>query len=921
MNYDSLEKQNNELYLRSGPHIFSHARPYYSQSQVDKNSHQDERFPMGSLEEGFLKNLVETTLDNGQRIEPFSPESTGMPSSSRTLFESMVDSTKITKEINAEDVRRNGHLSVQDVRPSVLRPSDDREGHNSGSSKTGTAIVKRNVLLHPRPHTPNSNEDVPVLGLENGQPFRRHYSAPERKHNYHKKRERTQVEEPPCNGSQGGDYNSLHTRQDFDQKTIQELCIHCDSSQQGLCMGNQVYQQFPAPPNDFSVLERRTSSSTPQNLRQDAIRPLDETRGDDNSGTLRRAKINIEEDLCYTGQTLTRRGFYSRNLKQVCGRSCNPSPLQIFLPCNLLPLDESFSEDQVRRLWLLQPQVFRNKGKQPHLTKVASTDEEFLLPLNVKPVRLLNLDTILPQFNKEKLDRFLHLLDLLGEARPTKKFSASRRSKCLLTLQDINLLLEHDIIGKVDTGKQVSRFPHIIPFSVIEEKERGQRRRFIAWPKESNEAVRNKGYIPQVPLQHISAYLPAVLEEYAFITDLTTSFFQVAIPEPFRDRFQFEGPDGLLCELHRLPMGHVVSPEIMQSITSVLAGHPDYTKSSFTRNIAIPIQQEVIVHVWIDNVRFVGPKQQVMAQKESFLQRCVEAHATLNTEDTYSGRRYNFIGVYFNHEDNSVQVREKTLSRLQPYHGNLTFGEAERLYSQLQFCSGILGISPSRFYHPISIFRHRASVLSKAAYLINQPVHFPKQCQKELQLWIEEIKSNQPRVINKPRNTHTFTLFTDSSLEGWGGVLINEETFTIWSYGSKWTNMANAHINELEALAVPYALHTVSSKIPKHSTIHLKIDNTVVLGSLRRGRSNTESINKCINLIENWFAKHECDFDFQYIASVDNLADRPSRNKHLIIDGSEVSFKRWENVNEGRKYFKTLMEKIATTINGKVVNH
>ncbi|PWV19199.1 hypothetical protein C3747_11g288 [Trypanosoma cruzi] len=110
----------------------------------------------------------------------------------------------------------------------------------------------------------------------------------------------------------------------------------------------------------------------------------------------------------------------------------------------------------------------------------------------------------------------------------------------------------------------------IIPFSVVEEKTTGLRRRWIAWPRDKN---RDDPYEANFPLLHISHYLPPVMAEAASCLDLKASFFKVSLPRETRHLFRCRVEDDTLVELTRLPMGYKAGPEILQiTIASAIAG-------------------------------------------------------------------------------------------------------------------------------------------------------------------------------------------------------------------------------------------------------------------------------------------------------------------------------------------------------------
>ncbi|ESS55381.1 hypothetical protein TCDM_13152 [Trypanosoma cruzi Dm28c] len=73
----------------------------------------------------------------------------------------------------------------------------------------------------------------------------------------------------------------------------------------------------------------------------------------------------------------------------------------------------------------------------------------------------------------------------------------------------------------------------IIPFSVVEEKTAGLRRRWIAWPRDKN---RDDPYEANAPLLHTSHYLPHVMAEAASCLDVKSSFI-VSLPRETRHLF------------------------------------------------------------------------------------------------------------------------------------------------------------------------------------------------------------------------------------------------------------------------------------------------------------------------------------------------------------------------------------------------
>ncbi|RNF18369.1 putative target of rapamycin (TOR) kinase 1 [Trypanosoma cruzi] len=124
----------------------------------------------------------------------------------------------------------------------------------------------------------------------------------------------------------------------------------------------------------------------------------------------------------------------------------------------------------------------------------------------------------------------------------------------------------------------------------------GLRRRWIAWPRDKN---RDDPYEANVPLLHISHYLPPVMAEAASCLDVNSSFI-VSLPRETRHLFCCRVEDGTLVELTRPRMGYKASPEILRITTSAIAR---VTTVAHRLWAAPPL---VRIDVWIGNIRIAG---------------------------------------------------------------------------------------------------------------------------------------------------------------------------------------------------------------------------------------------------------------------------------------------------------------------------
>ncbi|RNC48558.1 target of rapamycin (TOR) kinase 1 [Trypanosoma cruzi] len=113
------------------------------------------------------------------------------------------------------------------------------------------------------------------------------------------------------------------------------------------------------------------------------------------------------------------------------------------------------------------------------------------------------------------------------------------------------------------------------------------------------------------------------MAEAASCMDLKASFFQVSLPWETRHLFRCRVEDGTLVELTRLPMGCKAGPEILQIITSAIAG---VTTVSHRLWAAPPL---VRIGVWIGNILIAGSKGDVTLWEAQVLRNADSCHATI----------------------------------------------------------------------------------------------------------------------------------------------------------------------------------------------------------------------------------------------------------------------------------------------------
>ena len=144
----------------------------------------------------------------------------------------------------------------------------------------------------------------------------------------------------------------------------------------------------------------------------------------------------------------------------------------------------------------------------------------------------------------------------------------------------------------------------------------------------------------------------------------------------------------------------------------------------------------------------------------------------------------------------------------------------------------------------------------------------------------EDLHWWEQNIIQATASLHPFpdidlTIYTDASMEGWGANIGTNNTIN-----SRWTSLEQSmHINELELLAILYAL---KSFLPAYAgALHVRImtDNTTAVTYInKQGGTHSISCNKITIDIWSICQKYQCHLSAAHIPGIHNtLADIASR--------------------------------------------
>lgn len=508
--------------------------------------------------------------------------------------------------------------------------------------------------------------------------------------------------------------------------------------------------------------------------------------------------------------------------------------------------------------------------RRTHTSRVAKGDDIKTIPLQQVGVPVLDLEEVVSMMNKCTRERFTEVWNNLAKV-PTdvndELHGDWEEPRLGIPDKDARILMD---AGIIQLASEEPTKGWVTPFSVVEDKPTGSRRRFIAWPRAKN---LHDQYEAQVPLKHISAYLDAVHQESAALCDLKASFFQIALPFEARKNFRCRTESGTLVELTRLPMGYKCSPEILNTVSRVLAGEAQVVKEQF----AAP--RDIRIDVWIDNIRLCGDRKSVADWEKRVYYNMEVCKVTLG-EKVRVSEKYDFLGVSFDRKAKTVALTERNVEKLKQGTRleNINIRELEALTARMLHASAVRGMALFKWYFFLKMVRRRLSRINRGQAEIDEQAFLPPMAIALGNRWRSILEENVPVQPPKilPRSA---TLVTDASLKGWGAMLFKHSGETLIA-GGPWKETPNM-IAQAEARAVQLGLRAFYDELSGH--LDVWIDNTTIMNVANKGHTKSEALALEGEAIDNLARKKNITVAYHYVKSADNPADGLSRGQHISM--------------------------------------
>jgi hypothetical protein len=239
--------------------------------------------------------------------------------------------------------------------------------------------------------------------------------------------------------------------------------------------------------------------------------------------------------------------------------------------------------------------------------------------------------------------------------------------------------------------------------------------------------------------------------------------------------------------------------------------------------------------------------------------------------------QFKYLGFIWDLSTKTVQIPDAKkisyLTKLQPWTSGQKFSkkEAESVLGTLVHCS--LAIPDGRSRLPSisrfsSSFNHLSSPFARKAP--------SSTILSDLQWWRTQLSADFcGSTLSKPPPVSDIEFWVDAS-SSWGiGVVFNNE-WDFWKLQPGWDkdgrNIGWAEMVAIE-LGILFAIHRT------YTDIHLviKSDNQGVIHAIRGGKSRSLQQNTVLQRITFLLSHYKIWISSEYVPSLDNLADRPSR--------------------------------------------
>lgn len=441
---------------------------------------------------------------------------------------------------------------------------------------------------------------------------------------------------------------------------------------------------------------------------------------------------------------------------------------------------------------------------------------------------------------------------------------------------DVPQLLTTGIIAPLEPGERP--LGSIVGFTIPEWAK--QRRRFIKWTKAVNDFYPRDTLIG-IPVPSRAEIRHGALQgAWAISVDGKQWFDQFPYAKEVSLHMCFN--DGTTTyRLTRLAMGQRCASEIGATALLVL--------------LDFEMPDSVSVQSAADNVRFVGPRKDVVAAFRIFCDRCRRVGAQLNEIDVVAEERdpalaeglltqeYDFMGERFNHKSKTMQSTAKTIDKLKATwarRDTWTVREMATHFGVLFYASATARIPMSRLY---CILRHYSDTMrdvQASPSLWDSPAApLAPGLRAELERWTNQVLDNVPQPIPHYGPVECrYIICVDASGWGWGGICLDTFTGGVLSVQEPWSvesGLRGGSSVHTEPRGVTCAIRRFI-RLDNADGVLVLTDHMPLVSVNAAGLAHCWQYNRMLDDLRCYPRTH---FFFQHIAGVSNPVDGLSRGE------------------------------------------
>ena len=216
--------------------------------------------------------------------------------------------------------------------------------------------------------------------------------------------------------------------------------------------------------------------------------------------------------------------------------------------------------------------------------------------------------------------------------------------------------------------------------------------------------------------------------------------------------------------------------------------------------------------------------------------------------------------------------------------GTLPARDIEQLVGRLIFAAGVTQRPLAEYYLAMKWSKRICNALNRHDKSPTDQVAVPPSVREQLQAWLTHARDTvTPRF---ERDGARPVLFVDATLDDWGGVLVLPTRRVIVT-GAKFTDGVSAPIHIREAQAALFSIQDFALHLRGQPGVDLRVDNTSVEASVRRGSARNELLATVIRRIMRASIQLDLPIAVSRVASEENPADEISRN--LTLDEAKLA--------------------------------